>query len=180
MSKVESPAIITSKTRAMYGKDLFREHDKGSARPAFCYPSSIQTLREDTGRLEKLINSRMVEPTKEPELRVRLKQLKTRLSAIDKQITEVKKEIKANPDHWDGRRKDLIKLIQEYSPSKNDRTKKKVSAYDVLRREKGAKGKLPPLEHGGDSMTLSEAKKEFMIISRAMDEESSISIIEKD
>lgn len=180
MAKIEAPAIHTGKSKARYAKDFFREHDKGSSRPAFCYPSSIQTLREDTSKLEKLLSSRMIDPSREPELKARHRMLKKRLTEIDKQTNEIRKEIKEDSDYWSGRRKELMELIRENTPSKTDRQKKRVSPQEVIKREKGLKGKLPPLEHGGDSLTLQEAKKEFMIVSKAMDEDSNISFLEKE
>ncbi len=174
--------ISTSKTRARFASEFFRPHDKGSARPAFCFPSAIQTMREDYNKIEKLLNSRLFNAANEPELKARRNQLKNRLRDIDKQLVEVRKEVSGeNADYWNGRRKELGEKIREISPSKTDRAKKRVSPHEVLKREKGGKGIIKISdEHGGDALTLSEAKKEFMIISRAMDEESGIGALEKE
>lgn len=177
--EIGAPAVIV-RDRARSAKEFFRDHDKGSARPAFCYPSSVRAFKEEASKLEKLFRDRMVHPTREVELSEKLRSMKQRISEIDKQAAEVKKEMKADPDYWDGRRKELAEMIKEYTPSKSTRKKKLVSPREILSREKGTKGKLPKLEHGGDSMSLEEAKKEYMIISRAMDEESNISYIEKE
>jgi hypothetical protein len=56
-----------------------------------------------------------------------------------------------------------------------------VSPWKVAKMEKGDGGKLKAIKlDTGEEMTLSEAKTEFQIISRAMGEESDIRLIEKE
>lgn len=172
--------IQTSKTRevARRGMDFFRDHDKGSARPAFCYPSAIQSLREEYDKIDRLLKDpHGVEASHRPVLEEKREKMKQRLDSIDEQIQDVRKAVKADPDYWEKRHKELGEQIRDISPSKSQRKLKKVSAFRVNRMEKGEKSiKLST----GEKFNLSEAKKEYQIISRALDKESNVGMIEKD
>lgn len=177
--------IITSKTkeRARRGRDFFRDHDKGSIRPAFCFPSAISNMREEYEKMEKLLKDPQgVEASHRPVLEQKAAMMRDRLDSIDKQVSEVRKEIKADPDYWDTRRKELQEQIRDLTPSKSDRKLKRVSPWKINKMEKGGEGgkaKAVKLSTG-EEFTLSEAKTEFQIISRAMGEDSDIRSIEKE
>lgn len=178
--KFGAPGIIIKSEPKRSMRQFFFPHDKGSGRPAFCYPENISSLKEDTEKLEKLIQSRMIHPSHELEAKDRLRQLKGRLKEIEKQQHEVKTEMSKNREFFTSRREELAVLIREHTPSKSQRKLKKVSGREIYAREKGLKGKLPALLHGGETFTLEEAKREFMMLSKALGEDSDISHVEKD
>ena len=171
--------IITSKTRekARSAKDFFREHDRGAAKPAFCYPRNVEDMREEIKKIETLIKDNNVMPTRRRTLEAQLQQKKDRISLIDKQTKEVKKDINEDQDYWDKRRNTLAEKIRDNTPSRRDIKEKRVSAWTVNKLEKGAKGKL---DIDGEKMTIEQAKNEYQIISRAMDEESNIGFLQRD
>lgn len=177
--EIGAPAIIVKDGPKRHGRDFYSEHDKGSMLPAFCYPTSVRSFKEEADKLEKLFKSQNVPATREHELKEKLRSMKERIAQIDKQDKETRRAIKDDPDYFNARREELRQAIRDMSPSKSDRKKKRVSPREVLQREKGDKGKIR-MQHGGDLLTLQEAKQEFKILSHAMDEEAGIQYVEKE
>lgn len=173
-----TPAIIVKDGPKRRIDDFRRDHDKGSARPAFCYPRNIEDLKSEVNRAEKFLASNPeITPERKSALITQTKMKKDRLESIEAQVKEVKKEFNKDTKYWEERRKELAEKIQSNTPSRTDVKEKRVSPWAVNKMEKGLKGKIGLST--GESMTLEEIKKEYQGISRMMDEESNVGYIQR-
>jgi len=145
---------------------FYGPHDKGAAKPAFCYPQRIQTLQEEVRSMERNLDMGFVSPERKMAYEARLRERKTRLDGINKATEDANKIIEENKDFWAGRRKELGREIRSAMPSRKDVEKRRVNPYRVSKMEK----------EGG----LGEMKREFIVISRLLKEESNISFLQRD
>ena len=140
-------------------------HDKGAAKPAFCYPQRIQALKEEVRRMERNLEMGYISAERKMAYEARLKERKQRLDSINESIERTQKIINNNKDFWVRRRRELADLIRNAMPSRKDVEKRRVNPYRVAKMEKEG---------------LGEVKKEFIVISRALGEESNISFLQRD
>jgi hypothetical protein len=140
-------------------------HDKGAAKPAFCYQRRVDNLREEVRSMERNLDMGYVSAERKMAYETRLKERKTRLDSIDAETSRVRKSLGKNKDYWVERRKELGEQIASAMPSRNDVEKRRVNPYKVAKMEKEG---------------LGDMKKEYIVISRALGEESNISFLERD
>ena len=163
--------------KGRYGTSQFyRSIDKGSSKPAFCYPRRAQTLKEELKTMEKNLDMGHITPERKMAYRQKMKQLESRVGEIDESFDNAKKIIESNKDGWKTRRDNLAEKISDLTPTRDDELKRRVNPHAVLRREKqGERGDAP----------LEKMKREFTVISRAFQaagefEEANHSFLQKD
>jgi len=155
---------------------FFHPVDKGSSKPAFCYPRRAQGLKEELSQMERNIKEDRVDPERRMGYELKAKQIKERVSLIDDSFKNAQEIIDKNPDAWKTRRENLATEIRERTPTRNDKEKRRVNPHGVLRDEKIGSGDQRPLE---------DVKREYTIISRAFQargdyEEANHSFLQKD
>ena len=163
--------------KGRYGTSQFyKELDKGSSKPAFCYPRRTQVLKEELHTMEKNLDMGHITPERKMAYAQKMKQLKNRVDEIDESFANAKNIIESNKDGWKSRRDNLAEKISEMTPTRDDVAKRRVNPFAVLRREKqGEKGSKP----------LEKMKREYTVISRAFQaagehEEANHSFLQKD
>jgi len=169
--------IIIKKNSGKYRTtQFFKEVDKGSAKPAFCYPRRADSLKEEHASMQSALDRDLVSPERRMIYEQKMKQLGSRVSEIDGSFANAKKIINADKDGWKARRDELGKVISEQTPTRDDERKRKINPHSILRREKqGEKGHA----------SLESIKREYSIISRAFQaageyEEANHSFLQKD
>ena len=140
-------------------------HDKGAAKPAFCYPQRLQNLTEEVRSMERSLSMGYISAERKMAYEARLKERKDRLDSINEHTERVHNIINADKDHWVKRRIELGMEIKGAMPSKKDVEKHRVNPYRVAKMEKEG---------------LGEKKKEYIVISRALGEESNTSFLQRD
>jgi len=175
MSKANAGHIIVkgSSRKGNVGGDnprsihrFFTAIDKGSARPAFCYPKKKEYFEEEVRRMEKTLASNMVHPERRMAYEHQLNEHKKRLDEIHESFDNAQKIVAEDPDGWAKRREELAEQIKEGVPSRKDVKERRVNPFANLRREK-VEG-------------LEDIKNEYRIISRAMGEESNVGFLQKE
>lgn len=157
----ESPGRVYSRDyRTFWGP-----HDKGAAKPAFCYPQRIDNLREEVRSMERNLEMGYISPERKMAYEARLKERKDRLESINEHTERVHQNINKDKDWWVRRRKELAEQIKAGQPSLKDIEKRRVNPYRIAKMEKSGFG---------------EIKKEYIVISRALGEESNISFLQRD
>ena len=163
--------------KGRYGTSQFyKEIDKGSSKPAFCYPRRAQVLKEEFHTMEKNLDMGHITPERKMAYAQKMKQLGKRIEQIDESFNNAKEIIESNKDGWKSRRDNLAEKISEMTPTRDDVIKRRVNPFAVLRREKqGEKGSKP----------LEKMKREYTVISRAFQaagefEEANHSFLQKD
>ena len=157
-------------------KQFFSPVDKGSARPAFCYPRRTQGLKEELANMERNLKEGTVDPEQKMAYELKAKKIAQRVEEIEGSFDKAKEIIDKAPDSWKTRRDTLAEEIALRSPTREDKRKRRVNPHAILREEKvGGQGKRP----------LEEIKREYTIISRAFQargdyEESNSSFLERD
>ena len=157
-------------------KRFFMDVDKGSAKPAFCYPRRSQGLVEELNQMERVIESGQLDGEHKMGYELKAKKLAQRVDLINESFRNAKEIIDKEPDAWKTRRDTLAAEIAERTPTRDDKRKRRVNPHAVLRDEKvGGPGKRP----------LEEVKREYTIISRAFqargdNEEANHSFLQKD
>ena len=157
-------------------RQFFRDVDKGSSKPAFCYPRRTEGLKEELSQMKRNIKEHRVDPERAMGYELKAKKIEERVELINESFENAKAIIDKAPDSWKTRRDTLATEIAERSPTREDKRKRRVNPHGVLRDEKvGSAGKRP----------LEELKREYTIISRAFQargdyEESNHSFLEKD
>ena len=146
-------------------KMFWGPEDKGAAKPAFCYPQRIETLEEEVRSMERTLEMGTIAGNRKPGYQARLKTRKDRLDAINENKERVQNIIAKDPDHWVKRRKQLEREIKSSLPSRKDVEKRRVNPYKVAKMEKGGLGAM---------------KNEYIVISRALGEESNTSFLQRD
>lgn len=146
-------------------RDFYGPHDKGSAKPSFCYPSRKRDLVEEVDKTEKAIANGYISPERIMEAKVNLKTKKTRLEGINQQEADARKLFEANKDAWMKRREALATEISESMPTLNDTKKRRVNPFTTLKKEKSG---------------LEDKKREFIVLSRLAGEESNIQFLQRE
>ena len=169
--------ILVKKSGGRYGtSQFFKPVDKGSARPAFCYPKRAENLKEDLRKMEKTLEMGYVTPERKMAFELKTKEVRNRVAQIDESFDNAKKIIETSKDGWKTRLDNLGEEISKMTPTRKDVKDRRVNPHTVLRREKkGDKGSRP-LEH---------IKRDYTIIARALqasgeDVESDHSYLQKD
>lgn len=144
---------------------FFGPLDKGAAKPAFCYPERTRILSEEVRSMERNLNMGYISPERKMAYEDRLKQRKDRLDGINANTEKVQNIVNGDKDYWDKRRKELGKEIRGAMPSRKDVEKRRVNPYRVNKMEKEG---------------LGEKKREYIVISRALNEESNVSFLQRD
>ena len=152
-------------------KTFFMPVDRGSARPAFCYPKHREFMSDEVNSMQKALDNGMVAPDRRMQVEHDLIKHRERLDQINESWDNAEKVIKANPDYWAARREQLASEISDAVPSRKDVKERRVNPHKNLNLEK----------QGG----LEEKKNEFRIISRAMqaagmDAESNVAFLQKE
>ena len=169
--------IIVKKSKGRFGTgQFFNPVDKGSAKPAFCYPRRAQGLREELSQMERALKEGQVDPERKMAYELKAKQIRERMVEIDDSFKNAKTIIDKDPDAWKTRRDNLGNEIEERTPSRDDVRKRRVNPHAILRQEKQGSGDKKPLE---------QLKREYTIISRAFQargdfEEANHSFLQKD
>ena len=173
----EGHIIVPKKSGGRYSTtQFFREVDKGSSKPAMCYPRRAEALKEEHASMKRNLDRNMVSPERKMVYEQKMNQLGKRVEEIDKSFGGAKEIIDKDKDAWETRRNNLATKISEQMPTRDDERKRKVNPHAVLRREKqGERGEQP----------LEATKREFTIISRAFQaagdyRESNHSFLQKD
>lgn len=139
--------------------------DKGASKPAFCYTKKIENLKEEVGSMRRAIEQGRVTGERKMTFEQNLNQKVKRLKEIEDNVNNAKKIIKEDPDLWAKRREEIAEVIKEATPSRSDEMKRRVNPHAVLKNEKTGLGEL---------------RKEYVIISKAMGEESNTTFLQKD
>jgi hypothetical protein len=163
--KEEKP---TESLGRVYPKDyriFYGPEDKGAAKPAFCYPQRIETLKEEVRSMQRALDMGYVASDRRTGFEARLKRCKNRVDAINENTERVQKIIDNDKDYWVKRRKDLAKEIRNALPSRKDVKERRVNPFRVAKMEKEGLGAM---------------KKEYIIVSRALGEESNTSFLQRD
>jgi hypothetical protein len=169
--------IISKKKGGRYGtSQFFRPVDKGSSKPAFCYPRRAEALKEEHASMKRNLDRNMVSPERKMVYEQKMKQLGKRVEQIEESFEGAKEIIEKDKDAWETRRNNLAAKISEQMPTRDDEQKRKVNPHAVLRKEKqGERGEQP----------LEATKREYTIISRAFQaagdyKEANHSFLQKD
>ena len=164
----EAPEDKKSMGRVYPGdyKLFYGPHDKGAARPSFCYPQRMDKLEEEVRSMRRSLEMGFVTAERKMAFEAKLKQREERLDSLKANTERVQKIIDKDRDAWHRRRKELAEIIREATPSHKDIEKRRVNPFRELRKEK----------EGG----LGEIKKEYIVISRALGEESNVSFLQRD
>jgi len=144
---------------------FFGPLDKGAAKPAFCYPDRTEILEDEIRKMERALDMDFVSPERKMAFESKLKMRKTRLEGIREGAEKAQKIVAEDPDYWAKRRKELGRDIRNAMPSRKDVEKRRVNPHRVAKMEKEG---------------LGEKKREYIIISRALGEESNTSFLQKD
>jgi hypothetical protein len=159
------------KAKAQGIKAFYGPHDKGSAKPSFCYPQQKDTLREEIKGMEKALADGFVSESRVLKMKQDLKVKKARLDGINSQEADAMKLFKENKDSIVKRREELAEIIAQGMPSVNDVEKRRTNPHMVLAAEKkGLKGGIP----------LGKAKQEYQILSHLVEEESNTRFLQRD
>lgn len=161
----ESPKESIGRVHKEDYRVFFGPLDKGAAKPAFCYPERVRILKEEVRKMEKNLEMGYISPERKMAYEGRLKERRARLDGINEGTANAQKVIAADPDFWVKRRKELAKEIRGAMPSRKDVEKRRVNPYRVNKMEKSGLGEL---------------KKEYIVISRALGEESNTSFLQRD
>lgn len=155
---------------------FFKPVDKGSAKPAFCYPKRSEVLSEELRLMERNLDEGRIDPERKLSYGLKAKKVRERVNLINESFKAAKEIIDKDPDAWKTRRDNLAAEIRERTPSSEDVRKRRVNPHSILREEKFGNNDQRPLE---------EIKREFTIISRAFQargdyEEANHSFLQKD
>ena len=155
---------------------FFRPVDKGSAKPAFCYPRRTEHLKEELHRMERVLEEGKIDPERRMGYELKAKKVRERVGLIDESFENAKAIIDKDPDVWKTRRDNLATEIAERTPTREAVRNRTVNPHAVLRDEKNGTNGTRPLE---------ELKREYTIISRAFQargdyEEANHSFLKKD
>jgi hypothetical protein len=146
-------------------KQFYGPVDKGSNKPAFCYPQRKQNMEEEVRSMERALDMGVVTGDRRMQFEASLRQKKDRLDAIGESTENAKKLFEKDKDQWVNRRKELAEEISNGMPSRKDVKDRRVNPHRVLKDEKSG---------------LGEKKKEFIVLSRLMEEESNVSFLQRD
>jgi hypothetical protein len=166
-----------TKREGRYGMgQFFNPVDKGSAKPAFCYPRRTAGLREELSQMERVLKEGQVDPERKMAFELKAKQISDRMEEIDDSFKNAKDIIDKDPDAWKTRRDNIAGEISDRMPTRDDVHKRRVNPHAVLRQDK---------EGGSGNRPLEELKREYTIISRAFQargdfEEANHSFLQKD
>ena len=139
--------------------------DKDANKPSFCYPDRERVLRDEVKEMEQSLAMGYVSQDRQLGFEVKLKAKKDRLDGLDANTQRVRSMVNGNKDAWAERRKDIAKQIAAGMPSRKDVEKRRVNPHRIAKAEMGGLGAL---------------KKEYIIISRALGEESNVSLLQRD
>lgn len=172
----EGHIIVKGKSGRYSTRQFFKDIDKGSSKPAFCYPRRAQALQEDLDSMNKNLKAGMVSPDRKMIYERKRDELANKVSEIRGSFESAKELIAKNKDGWKSRRDNLADEIKEATPTRHDVRNRAVNPHTILRQEKqGLKGEQP----------LERKKRDFTIISRAFQaageyEEANHSFLQKD
>ena len=158
-------------------RQFFMPVDKGSAKPAFCYPRRAEAMQDEYRSRKKVLDSGAMDKEEgKMAYELKTKQIGERLEDIYGSFEKAREIIDKAPDSWSKRRETLAEEIKERTPTRDDKIKRRVNPHAVLREEKIGTGTNRPLE---------EVKREYTIISRALqargeEAETDSSFLQKD
>lgn len=163
--KAESPQESLGRVHPRDYRIFWGPHDKGAAKPAFCYERRLNDLKEEVGKMEKNLAMGYITAERKMAYEARLKQRKDRLDGIMASTEAAQKIIEKDKDYWVKRREELGEEIRSSMPSRKDVQKRRVNPYRVAKMEKDG---------------LGEKKKEYIVLSRLLGEESNTSFLQRD
>lgn len=144
---------------------FFRPIDKGSSKPAFCYPHRRDALQEEVNSMKKILEGGHITADRRMAFEIKLKEREDRLNDINASFENAQKVVEENKDEWVKYRKDLAQDIRNSMPSRRDEKEGRVNPHRILKEEmKGLKAK----------------KQQYIIVSRALGEESNVSFLQNE
>jgi len=177
VKKAENEHKAPQNTGRWGTKQFFSPVDKGSSKPAFCYPGRAESLQREFKTRDALLKSGALDDQENKmSYELKTKQIGERVEEIYGSFEKAREIINKAPDSWAKRRQTLAEEITERTPTRDDKIKKRVNPHAVLREEKIGTGGKRPLE---------EVKREYTIISRALqargeEAEANSSFLQKD
>jgi len=158
-------------------KQFFTPVDKGGTKPAFCYPKRAEHLQDEYKSRKRTLESGALDGQENKmAFELKTKAIGERLAEINGSFENAREIIDKAPDSWAKRRDTLKKEIEARLPTRDDVKKRRVNPHTNLRNEKQGMNDQRPLE---------EVKREFTIISRALqargeDANANASFLQKD
>lgn len=176
VKKAESEHKRPQTTGRWSTKQFFTPVDKGSAKPAFCYPNRAERLQEEYLSMKRNLDEGNVDPERKLAYKLKTEKIGERLDLINSSFETAREIINKAPDSWIKRRETLAEEIAARTPTRDDVVKRRVNPHSNLKNEKqGTKDKRP----------LEQVKREYTIISRALqargeDVDANTSFLQKD
>ena len=150
---------------------FYGTHDKGSKFPAWTSPKRVEELSDQAKAYKEALDKNQVSSDMRPQVENKYKMISERLGSIVNSWDETQKFVNENEDKLNKRRKELAKEIGDLTPPRQMEKEHRVNPHTVLRREK------EPDEKG---LTLDDKKSEYILISRALGEESNVGFLQKE
>ena len=139
--------------------------DKGASKPIFCYPERKKRFEEETQGMRRLLDSGNINSEHKMSYELRVKEREKRLESMNSAEGKARESFEQDKDYWVKRRNDLGEEIAGTMPSRDDIRKRRVNPHKIIRQEKGG---------------FEEKKKEYIVISRLMGEDSNVSFLQRD
>jgi len=139
--------------------------DKGASKPIFCYPERKKRFEEETTSMRKLLESGNINAEHKMSYELRIKEREKRLESMNSAEENARKVFDEDKDYWVDRRKKLAEEITGTMPSRDDIRKRRVNPHKIIRQEKSG---------------FEDKKKEYIVISRLMGEDSNVSFLQRD
>jgi hypothetical protein len=167
--------------KAFFHPKLDRDkHGHYYARPWFTRcEKDIEDLQDAVKRDEEALTFNFASsPQVRETIAANLSRNKDRLDKIEESKANAEKELSEHGAEWKQRREDLKALIRELNPSRKDIKERRITPGIVAKRQQET---VPVKDLStGEDMTFDDAKKEFIVLSRILGEESYIGALDKD
>jgi hypothetical protein len=141
------------------------ELDKGSRKPAFCNRQMMERFREETESMRRTLDSGMVEPTMRTEYELELKKREKRQELLNQSAANAKEVVAEDRKYWEAKRQELGDCIAAATPRRKDIKDRRVNPHTVLKNQKAG---------------IEQKVVDYQIISAALDEETSVAMLERD
>ena len=150
---------------------FFRPIDKGSNKPAFCYPRHRDALKEEVDSMQRKLDGGYVDSERRMVFEYQLDKKKKRLSEIQDSFDNRDSIINENKDDWVKYRQALAEEIAGRTPTKQDERQGRINPHRRLKDEKyGIDGKP----------SLDGLKRQYQIVSKALDMESNTGFLQRE
>ena len=139
--------------------------DKGASKPIFCYPERKKRFEEETQSMRRQLESGNINSEHKMSFELRVKEREKRLDSMNSAADKARKEFEQDKDYWVERRKKLAEEIAGTMPTRDDVRKRRVNPHKIIKQEKSG---------------FEDKKKEYIVISRLMGEDSNVSFLQRD